>query len=120
MLSAMICLALNVYHEARGEPLDGQVAVAQVTMNRVASKRYPNTVCEVVYQKSQFSWTRHNPPVTEPAELMKAFFLVLQLDTFDNFTGGATHYYAHNKTTPYWSSKLTLVGSLGNHTFMLE
>ncbi|NIO43392.1 MAG: hypothetical protein GTO41_26515, partial [Burkholderiales bacterium] len=45
------CLALNVYHEARGEPMAGQYAVAEVTMNRVASRRYPNTVCKVVFQK---------------------------------------------------------------------
>jgi hypothetical protein len=44
------CLTKNIYHEARGEPVDGQYAVAEVTMNRVASKHYPNTVCDVVYQ----------------------------------------------------------------------
>lgn len=63
----LTCLALNVYYEARSEPIAGQYAVAEVTMNRVASKRYPNTVCKVVYQKnwdyirnryvSAFSWT---------------------------------------------------------------
>src|ERR1051325_5973846 len=61
------CLALNVYFEARGEPEAGQYAVAEVTMNRVASPSYPDTVCEVVYQKNwdtirgryvaAFSWT---------------------------------------------------------------
>lgn len=61
------CLALNIYYEARGEPLSGQQAVAEVTMNRVASPRFPNTVCEVVYEKrwdrlrkryvGAFSWT---------------------------------------------------------------
>ena len=61
------CLAKNIYHEARGEDETGRKAVAQVVLNRVASKRYPNTVCEVVYQVTkhyktkrktpQFSWT---------------------------------------------------------------
>src|SRR5919106_4678476 len=51
------CLARNVYYEARGEPIAGQYAVAEVTMNRKASPRYPKTVCEVVYQKEAFSWT---------------------------------------------------------------
>ena len=51
------CLALNVYYEARGESLAGQYAVAEVTMNRKSAARYPKTVCEVVYQKSAFSWT---------------------------------------------------------------
>lgn len=63
----LTCLARNVYFEARGEPVAGQYAVAEVTMNRKASGRYPNTVCGVVYQKNwdplrqryvgAFSWT---------------------------------------------------------------
>lgn len=61
------CLALNIYFEARGEPSAGRYAVAEVTMNRVASSRYPDSVCAVVYEKrwdrlrrryvSAFSWT---------------------------------------------------------------
>ena len=55
------CLAMNIYHEARSESYDGQLAVATVTMNRVDSRKYPETVCGVVWQKNnkgcQFSWT---------------------------------------------------------------
>ena len=51
------CLAMNIYHEARGERWEGQIAVAHVTMNRVAHDEWPNNVCDVVYQKKQFSWT---------------------------------------------------------------
>jgi len=55
------CLAMNIYHEARSESYDGQLAVATVTMNRVDSDKYPKTVCGVVWQKNnngcQFSWT---------------------------------------------------------------
>ena len=51
------CLAMNIYHEARGEPVKGKLAVAAVTMNRVKAKYYPDTVCEVVWQRKQFSWT---------------------------------------------------------------
>jgi len=64
---SVACLARNVYFEARGEPTAGQYAVAEVTMNRKASGRYPGTVCGVVYQKNwdplrgryvgAFSWT---------------------------------------------------------------
>ena len=63
----LTCLAGNIYFEARGEPLAGQYAVAEVTMNRVASARFPGTVCEVVHEKrwdtsrqryvGAFSWT---------------------------------------------------------------
>ena len=48
------CLSLNVYHEARGEPIQGQLAVAYVTMNRLVSGRYPDSICNVVWQDRQF------------------------------------------------------------------
>ena len=53
---ALFCLALNVYHEAKNQSLIGQIAVAQVTMNRVRDDRYPSTVCEVVKQGPTYSW----------------------------------------------------------------
>lgn len=52
-----IALACNIYYEARTEGLEGMMAVVAVTMNRVASKHYPNTVREVVWDNKQFSWT---------------------------------------------------------------
>ena len=52
------CLAKNIYHEARGESLAGKLAVAKVTLNRVGHHHFPDTVCGVVYQPRQFSWTR--------------------------------------------------------------
>tara|TARA_B110000503_G_scaffold42761_1_gene70021 strand:- start:1433 stop:2041 length:609 start_codon:yes stop_codon:yes gene_type:complete len=71
-ITQAICLATNIYHEARGESYAGKVAVANVTMNRVHSPKFPNTICNVVYQaqtkenwkgnivpkrnKCQFSW----------------------------------------------------------------
>ena len=48
--AAFLCLAMNVYHEAKNQPFEGQVAVAQVVLNRVEDKRFPNTICEVVEQ----------------------------------------------------------------------
>ena len=53
---AVMCMAMNVFFEARNQPIAGQVAVAQITMNRVASPKYPDTVCGVVNQYKQFSW----------------------------------------------------------------
>lgn len=54
------CLALAVYYESRGESLRGQRAVASVVMNRVRSPRFPDTVCEVIFQRGQFSFVRPN------------------------------------------------------------
>ena len=58
---ALMCLALNVYHEAKNQSLIGQIAVAQVVMNRVKDERYPNTVCEVVEQGPTYSWKPDYP-----------------------------------------------------------
>ena len=49
------CMTRNIYYEAATEPVEGKLAVAQITMNRVASDRFPDSVCEVVYQKTRFS-----------------------------------------------------------------
>lgn len=53
----MFCLAKNIFHEAGVESFEGKVAVAQITLNRVDSKRWGKTICDVVYAKAQFSWT---------------------------------------------------------------
>ena len=58
---ALVCLALNVYHEARDQPFIGQVAVAQVVMNRVKDERYPDDVCGVVKQGLTYSWDTDYP-----------------------------------------------------------
>ena len=59
----LMCLATNIYFEARGEPEAGQFMVGFVTMNRVYDKRFPNTVCGVVYQPGQFIWDHSRKPV---------------------------------------------------------
>jgi len=72
MLSvATICLAMNIYHESRGEPLIGQYAVAHVTMNRVESEKHPNDVCGVVFKKGAFHWTADKRSVEIAAKKMK-------------------------------------------------
>jgi len=53
------CLAQNVYHEARGESWHGKMAVALVTLNRTEHWRFPKTICKVVYQPGQFTWTQY-------------------------------------------------------------
>ena len=69
--AALMCMALNIYHESRSEDIEGQVAVANVTLNRVASNKWPNDVCSVVKQgyvkgksNCQFSWFCDGKPDT--------------------------------------------------------
>ena len=68
----MHCLALVGYHEAKGESDRGMIAVMQVTMNRVKSEKFANTICGVVYSPNQYSWSKHNPPIKEPKQYERA------------------------------------------------
>lgn len=111
------CLVRNVYQESRGEPFQGQVAVALVTLNRTKSERFPNTICGVVYQKNQFSWTRNYSkvkvnPVQWQAAKDAAFSAYMGVTTLGDFR--ATHFH-NNKVNPRW--KLRKVAKIGNHHF---
>lgn len=104
------CLATNVYREANNEPFAGQVAVAKVTLNRVADTRYPKTICKVVYQKYQFSWTaKYHNVVYDMSALTAA---ITALNTPSKFK--ATHYHA-DYVNPRWG--LRKVAKIGGHIF---
>ena len=106
---ALFCLAQNVYFEARSQPLIEQVAVAQVVMNRVSSPHYPDSVCDVVWERRQFSWT-HDGKSDSPrnvsawVEANQIASLVLS-PGFPDLVDGATHYHAHY-VSPSWASAL--------------
>jgi len=68
----MNCLALVGYHEAKGESDRGMIAVMQVTMNRVKSEKFADTICSVVYSPNQYSWSKPNPPIKEPKQYERA------------------------------------------------
>ena len=118
------CLAMNIYHEARGEPDMGKYAVAQVTLNRVASQRYPNDVCRVVHQRAretaQFSWTLDD--ITDIPKESKAWLdsirvakeVYRQEKTAD--IGDALFYHA-DYVNPRWASKKDKVAKIGRHIF---
>lgn len=125
----LACLALNVYFEARGEPEPGRYAVAEVTMNRVASRRYPGSVCGVVYEKnwdalrkryvSAFSWTEFKtlPEPTGP-EWTRAKEIAAEVyyGQHEPRLAGATHYHA-DYIRPSWSRDQKPVARIGNHVF---
>lgn len=125
------CLALNIYFEARGEPTDGQFAVGLVTMNRVQSPRYPDSVCEVVWQPRQFSWT-HDGKSDHPYEQQAwdraqhiANFIYHKYRTLPeraraalDRTKGALHYYAPKLADPYWARLKQITFSAGGHVFL--
>ncbi|WP_425409592.1 cell wall hydrolase [Hyphococcus sp.] len=120
------CLAQAIYYEARSEPRIGQLAVADVVLNRVASRLYPNSICEVVFQGSerrtgcQFSFTcdgsmqarLNKRKWSGSEELAGAILAGLRSPVSRN----ATHYHA-NYVTPYWSASLTPTATIGMHKF---
>lgn len=109
------CLARNIYHEARGEPFVGMIAVGEVTLNRVADPRYPDTVCDVVYQPHQFSWTTHDfRPVYGPSYL-QAFGIASDLLRYH--TPSLDLYFHTIDVQPSWASKRTRTRRIGRHIF---
>lgn len=129
MTTALSCLAAAVYFEARGEPIDGQIAVAEVVMNRVEDGRWPDTVCAVVKQnrhpgtlhRCQFSFycngqleivtdERAWATAKEIADGVLEGTLSLGVE--------ATHYHAIT-VEPFWSYHYTPLGTIGKHTFYL-
>jgi spore germination cell wall hydrolase CwlJ-like protein len=119
----VVCMAQNIYHEARGETLEGQRAVAHVTLNRLHSAAYPDTICEVVYQPDQFSWTRRaQAEPSEPAAYETAVVIALGAITglSKDPTHGATHYFDHTTVTPGWSRAFRTTRVIGGHTFKRE
>jgi spore germination cell wall hydrolase CwlJ-like protein len=119
--AAVICLALNIYHEARGESLTGQIAVAQVTLNRSRDPAYPDEIYEVVYQDHQFSWTSQEPPEKELASLALAIWIARKtlVGSLPDPTDGATHFYSGTKT-PYWAPSMEVTNRIGGHTFLKD
>ena len=132
------CLARNMYFEARGEGQTGIDAVGFVTINRVRSSRYPNTICEVVYQarrdsrgnpirhKCQFSWYCDGRPDTvqthEFVRLQRrAEFVYINYylnDAMKDTTRGSTHYHT-TRVSPHWSrhQNYQQVANIGDHIF---
>ena len=111
------CLAQNIYFEARGEGLAGRIAVAIVTLNRVADTKYPNTICEVVWQPYQFSWTKDglsDTPIYDSAWADSKYAADIALDLIR--IKDATHYHKHT-IFPKWAPSLEYEGYIEKHLF---
>ena len=137
--TAFVCLALNTYHEAKNQSLVGQIATAQVVMNRVEDTRFPNTVCEVVKEgptrpswedpekeypikhRCQFSWYcdgKSDVPKNKKAwkKAQDVAFLVLYNKIQLDVTEGATHYHA-TYVRPSWAKTKKRTTRIEKHIF---
>lgn len=124
--SALLCLALNVYFEARQEPLDGQLAVAHVVLNRARSARFPDTVCDVVRQggeiryRCQFTWYCDGKPDTpyEPEAWQRAQFVAaLAWCSRPRRELRDALFYHATWVTPDWAEHMRPVAVIGDHIF---
>ena len=115
------CLATAVYFEARGESLEGQLAVAHVVMNRAASGRYPPTWCEVVKQPAQFSFVRHGefPYADVNSDAWKKAEAVAELAAAHVVpsVGSDVLWYHADYCSPSWRRNLQEVEQIGAHIF---
>jgi len=129
----MWCLAQNIYYESRSSNRADRMAVADVVMNRVNDKRYPNTICDVVKQGKknadgsmkrnacQFSWYcdgKSDWPTNMDAwvEAQQIAYNMLVHSDARGITEGATHYHA-TYVSPEWARDFALVGRIGEHIF---
>lgn len=124
------CLAKNIYYESRGEPKEGMVAVGIVTLNRVEHPKYPDTICEVVKQRTrsregktvcQFSWTckrlphpaPHDPNWKESVQIAKTLLLGKYTEWQKKYD--QAHHFHSARVSPGWRNRV--VARVGRHIF---
>ena len=117
----MHCLATAVYFEARGESVDGQLAVARVVMNRAASGKYPPSWCATVKQPWQFSFVRNGvfPHIDTQSGAWARAEAVAKLaaaNIVPSLSNDVLWYHA-DYVAPSWGHRLTLVSKIGAHIF---
>jgi len=137
---AVTCMAKNIFFEAAIESTAGKLAVAHVTLNRVDSKQFPNSVCEVVYEgphytasngtqypvrdRCQFSWycdgkgddPREGSRLWEDAQEL-AKYVLLRQEELPDITDGALHYHASYIEAPKWAKKTKITTKIDTHIF---
>lgn len=127
-VDAMVCLAKNIYFESRNQPRAGMKAVAAVTINRVADSRFPDTICDVVYQRTthvcQFSWVCQglDQPRLHNRDEFKAWLTAATI-AFKAVVGALNHdvddalFFHATYVTPGWASRMNTVAQVGDHIF---
>lgn len=120
------CLAQNIYHEARGEPVEGQIAVAQVTLNRRQLNLGGQNICHVVFYKVRgvchFSWTckpqsgRYEYQQWQHAQTIARRVADMHYTQYQYKYRNATHFH-NTKVNPGWSRRLKTVKKVNNHIF---
>jgi N-acetylmuramoyl-L-alanine amidase len=113
------CLAVTVYFEAKSEPLEGQLAVAETVINRSRSGRFPSSLCGVLMQRGQFSFVRGGgyPAIARGGQQWKNAVAIAQIaqDELHSTPVSTALFFHARRVSPGW--KLRRIGSVGNHVF---
>lgn len=119
----MLCLAQNIFFESRNQSIEGQYAVAFVTMNRVMHVSFPDTICEVVFQPAQFSWTAENVRINRNDSIemrawnqAKQIAIAVMLEDVHNDFYGITHFHRYD-INPNWGYQLAM--RIDDHKFFM-
>lgn len=121
------CLTQNIFFEARNQSREGQEAIAWVTLNRKNDSRYPNTICDVVWDDKQFSWTHDGKPdrpsknvveqrAWKKAEDIALAVLIQYITKQSDPTKGAIMYHAEY-VDPYWTTDYAMIHQIESHIF---
>jgi spore germination cell wall hydrolase CwlJ-like protein len=116
-------LAVNNYHEARGESIEGQIAIGHIVINRC--QKNGTTVKDVILKPWQFSWHNHDsyPPIEE-YEAFRSCLNVADMIINERLSGKdlwkADHYFNPSVVLPSWASKMKFIKRIGNHDFYKE
>jgi spore germination cell wall hydrolase CwlJ-like protein len=118
----IFCLAKNIFHEAGIEADIGKYAVAQITLNRLNSPKYPSTICKVVLDRYQFSWAnQRSKHWTRPkgANWDRSYAIAQQVIHENYRVKGLENarYYHADYVNPHWTRDMTQVATLGKHIF---
>lgn len=124
------CLKEVIFHEARGEPLEGQLAVLSVVQNRKNSGKYPSTFCGVIRQKSQFSYRNGKgqglikTPYKPSEELIRAtiahWAFTAAVGSFKGTVEDSVMWYSLSKIKPKWSTGMIKYVTIKNHSFYFK
>jgi N-acetylmuramoyl-L-alanine amidase len=120
-MAIVTCLALNIYHESRGESIDAQMLVAEVTINRAQEEN--KTVCEVVWEEDQFSWTndgKSDRPKDLDAYAQSVILANQALTDPSSLLGSGANHYHEASVHPSWAKHMTRLGQYGKHIFYTD
>lgn len=124
----VLCLAMTIFHESRGEPDFGQKLVAEIVMSRVKSDKFPDNICDVVTERRQFSYLTKNNYLKMPDD-NEAWEKAMSLahEAINNYIDGSMYsndpqmlFYHSTSVNPVWNKKMRVSYRVGKHIFLTE